>query len=114
MVYEIIVALCPSFTDSNGFEERLKRASLTIWVKIYVFLLVYLAEPSERSYLVGQYRNPFLPPVGPFQGVLALDHIYKMMLLTNVSTSYNWTRTYWPHIPLYSHGTQQQLRNDVP
>ena len=89
MVYEIIVALCPSFTDSNGFEERLKRGSLTMSVKICVFLLVRLGEPSERSYLVGQYRKPFLPPVGLLQGVLFQDRICKMMLLTNVSTSYN-------------------------
>ena len=114
MVYEIIVALCPGFTDSNGFEERLKRESLTMQVKVHVFLLVHLGEPSERFYLVGRYRKPSLPPVGLFQGVLALDRICRMMLLTNVSSSYNWTRTYWPHIPLYSHGTQQRQRNDVP
>lgn len=64
MVYEIIIALCPSFTGSNIFEERLKRASLTMWVKKHVFLLVHLGEPSERSYLVGQYRKLFLPLFG--------------------------------------------------
>ena len=85
-----------------------------MYVKIYVFLLVHLGEPSERSHLVGRYRRPYLPPVGLFQGALALDRICKMMLLTNVSTGYNWPRTYWPHIPLYSHGTQQRRRNDVP
>lgn len=56
-------------------------------VKICVFLLVRLGEPSERSYLVGQYRKPFLPPVGLLQGVLSQDRICKMMLLTNVSTA---------------------------